>query len=419
MTRCDDWAFKIFLCSTLFIIVFSIAAIHSWSPFAEKFSILLACVLPTGLLISGRIPIWIHAKQIPKEVIWVLSVSVLGIISSLLSANPWPTLKSTVLFMISGPFIFITTKYLFESKRNQEVFLWTMGIGLLSISFYGIYQYNFSHSIAAYNKIRLFSENPLPAGGMLILLLASPLLLINRKNPLALRIILALTLAFAMAVIMLLAKKGPLLSLVVILLSMAVFISRKYLVLLLGCAFLVGCLLYFSGSTLGRYKHIVRLKESVAPRMENYFFGFHVFKENPIWGMGFKADFLPKLLEDYDLKLSGLLPKEQYRSYVEANKTFDNIILAFLVELGGLFTVTYFGGLIYIVLGCLKKSRSPPQGDRATVLAMSVLAGFVVLSLTFDTLRFPNLNWIFHSLLGLLVNLGATSLSNNVPVAEA
>jgi hypothetical protein len=419
LSRFDDLTFRVFLFSTIFIVVFSITAIHSWPPLVEKISILLACALPTGMLIFSRTPIWFHARKIPKEVIWVLSVSILGIISSLLSANPWPTLKSTVLFLLSGPFIFLTTKYLLESTKNQEVFLWVMSIGLLVISFYGIYQYNFSHKIPAYNKIRLLSENPLPAGGMLILLLAAPLLLLNRKNPLVISIVLALTLASAMAVIMLLAKKGPLLSLVVILLSMAFFISRKYLGLLLGFVFLAGCFLCFSGGTLDRYKHIVRLKDSVGPRMENYSFGFHVFKENPVWGVGFKADLLIQYLEAYDLKSSETLSKEQYRRYMENSKTVDNIVLAFLVELGGLFTVTYFSGLIYIILRWSRNSRSPPQRGRAAILVMSVLMGFAVLSLTFDTLRFPDLNWFFHSLLGLLVNFDSTSLEENVTTVGA
>jgi hypothetical protein len=416
LARYDDLIFKVFLFSTIFIVVFSIAAIHSWPPLSEKISILLACALPTGMLVYSRMPIWFHARQIPKEVIWVVSISILGIISALLSANLWPTLKSTVLFLLSGPFIFITTKYLFESTKNQEVFLWVMGIGLLIISFYGIYQYNF---IPAYNKIRLLSENPLPAGGMLILLLVAPLLLLNRNNPLVIRVILSLTLIFAIAVIILLAKKGPLLSLVVILLSMAFFISRKYLGLLLGIVFLAGCFLYFSGGTLHRYKHIVRLKDSVTPRMENFFFGFRVVKENPVWGVGFKSDLLLQHLDVYELKSSGTLSKEQYRRYVKTNKTFDNIVLAFLVELGGLFTITYFAGLIYIIVSWSRNSRSPPQRNRATIQILSVLVGFAVLSLTFDTLRFPDINWIFHSLLGLLVNFDETSLEDTISPVEA
>ena len=81
--------------------------------------------------------------------------------------------------------------------------------------------------------------------------------------------------------------------------------------------------------------------------------------------MGFKTDLLLQYLEDYDLKYAETISKEQYRSYVEVHKTFDNIVLAFLVELGGLFTVTYFAGLIYIIVRWSRNSRSPPQGDRA------------------------------------------------------
>lgn len=414
----DDLVFKVFISSTIFIVVFSIAAIHNWPPLYEKISILLACALPTGMLVLSRIPIWFKAKKAPKEVIWVLSVTILGIISSLMSSNPWATLKSTVLFLLSGPFIFITSRYLLKSTKNQEIFLWVMGIGLLVISFYGIFQYNFSPKIPAYSKIRLFSENPLPAGGMLILLLAAPLLLLNRNNPIVIKIVLALALSSAMAVIMLLAKKGPLLSLVVILLSLAFFISRKYLRLLLGFAFLAGFFIYFSGGALDRYKNIVRLKDSVGPRMENYFFGFHMFKENPVWGIGFKADRLLQYLEAYKIKNPETLSKEQYRRYVEASKTLDNMVLAFLVELGGLFTITYFGGLIYIIAGWLRRPRSPPEMDRASLIGMSVLMGFAILSLTFDTLRFPDLNWIFHSLLGLLVNFDERNIEDSASLVE-
>jgi intracellular septation protein A len=118
LTHYDGWAFKIFLCSTLFTIVFSVEAIHSWPSLLKHASVLLACLLPTVMVVLSRAPAWWDAKQLPKEVLWVLLVFTLGLISSLLSENSWATLKSTVLFMVSGPFIFITTRYLFESKRN-------------------------------------------------------------------------------------------------------------------------------------------------------------------------------------------------------------------------------------------------------------------------------------------------------------
>jgi hypothetical protein len=412
IARCDNWAFKVFLCCTLFIIAFSVPAIHSWPPLVKHTSILLACILPTAMVALSRAPTWINTKA-PKEVLWVLLVLTLGLISSLLSENIWASLKSLVLFIASGPFIFIATKFLFESTKNQKGFLWVTSLGALALCFYAFYEYTFSIGIPHYSKIRLFSENPLPAGGLLILLSAGPIILLSRKNPLVLKIILALTLVSIMTIITLLAKKGPLLSLAVILLSLSLLISRKCLWLLFGFAFFSGCFLSFSETTLERYQNIVRLKESVAPRVENYFFGFHVFRGNPVWGVGFKTDLLLQRLEVYDLKSSDMLTKEQYRNYIEAHKTFENIILAFLVELGSLFTFTYFGGLIYITVRSLNYLHPPSQKDKTGLLVMSVLAGFVVLSLTFETLRFPSLNWMFHSFLGLMVSFVAPHSSES------
>ena len=72
--------------------------------------------------------------------------------------------------------------------------------------------------------------------------------------------------------------------------------------------------------------------------------------------------------------------------------------------MGGLFAIIYFGGFLYIMGRCLKNSSSPSK-DIELMSLVSVMVGFLVISCTFDTLRFPNLNWLFHSLLGLLVNL--------------
>ena len=55
--RYDNWAFKVFLCSTLFIVIFSVAAIHSWPPMAKHATILLACILPVAMVVLVRIPI--------------------------------------------------------------------------------------------------------------------------------------------------------------------------------------------------------------------------------------------------------------------------------------------------------------------------------------------------------------------------
>jgi hypothetical protein len=404
LTRCDNWAFKIFLCSTLFIIVFSIEAIHSWPSLLKHASVLLACLLPTVMVVLSRAPIWFDAKQLPKEVLWVLLVFILGLTSSLLSENPWVSLKSTVLFMASGPFIFIATRYLFESTRNQNMILWMTSLCLLALCFYGIYEYKYSETSYLTGKIRLFSENTLPAGALLVLLSASPMALLSSERSTAFKMLLALSLLSTATVIILMFKKGPILGLISVLLFLVV-IKRKYFKFLLGFIFISGTLLFFSNSTFYKYKAMIgRAPHSVLVRAESYFFGFHVFKKNPVLGVGSKADLVP-YLDDYRLMFSKNLSKIAYQKHVAIHKTLENIGLAFLIEYGGLFFIAYFGGILYFLYACCYKLRSPLQTDIRGMFIVSAIVGFAAISLTFDTLRFPNLNWLFHSFLGLLLSL--------------
>lgn len=439
LPRFDNWAFQVFLCSTLFIVVFSIAAIHNWPPLFKHASILLACILPTGMVILSRAPGWWIAKHPPKEVLWVLLVSILGLISSLLSENPWGTLKSTVLFMVSGPFIFITTKHLFESRENQDRFLRAIVPAMLTIGLYGVYEYHNAW------QILLFSDNPLPAGASLLLLSSSPLVLLNREVSFPLKLASALSAVLGVILIILLAKKGPILAIIFTFIFLALIINRKYLKLLLAFFLLAGLILGISNSARTDFMKSIGLRilandetntgssskgelspptssaqkirfkpylsSSIRIRLESYFFALHIFKNNPVWGTGFKANLVP-YLEDYKQKFVYKLGTMRYQQHLSSEYTFENIALTFLIELGSLFTVIYFGGVIYIILMCFKKLLSLSKKDASGMLIMSIIFGFAFLSLTFDTLRFPNLNWIFHSLLGLMVNLTETLSSD-------
>jgi O-antigen ligase len=219
-----------------------------------------------------------------------------------------------------------------------------------------------------------------------------------------------------------LAKKGPILTLVVILLFVVVFISRKHLKLLLGFALLTGCLFLTSESTLSKYKSNFKINSSITMRAEHYFFGFHVFKKNPVWGLGshpvpfnyFYCDIQAtsawrqqvKLCKDgFNYDLTFFSKRGRYWGYYQTFHSFENIVLTFLVEMGGLFSAIYFGGVTYICIAFFKKIRSPSQKNLAGMYTIAVMVGFVFISCTFDTLRFPNLNWLFHSFLGLMVNL--------------
>jgi len=297
-----------------------------------------------------------------------------------------------------------------------------MSFGIFALGFIGVFEH-FNLGI-----VYLFSRNPLPAGALLLLLSAGPLVLLNNKDrSLFLNLALVLSLALAATLIVLMAKKSHLLGLAVLFISLIIFVYRKYFKFLLGFIVLTGLVLIFSEPLRSKYKNMIdwydlspktsqtttnfskqekplSIYGSIPLRAESYIFGYHVFKKNPVWGLGFKGNFDP-YFADYNIRLDKYFSKNQYRQYIKTYTTFENIAVTYLVEWGSLFSFTYFGGLIYIVVVCFKRIRGASLRVTDGAFVVPVIIGFAVVSLTFDTLRFPNLNWMFHSLLGLLVNL--------------
>ena len=78
--------------------------------------------------------------------------------------------------------------------------------------------------------------------------------------------------------------------------------------------------------------------------------------------------------------------------------------LFFLGEMGGLFTLAYSGLAIYLLKPLILLGKANTKTRNQSILLFLVLVGFFVHSTTYDSLRYPHLNWIFHSLLGLIAN---------------
>jgi hypothetical protein len=419
----ENITFGIYCFSTVFIILFSIEAIQDWPPLLKKFSILFACVLSSGMVILIELPNWAKAKEIPPEIKWILLVCILGVMSSFSSQHSWASLKSTILFIFSGPLVFITTQYLLKPLKNREKFLSLASLGMLIIGIFGIYEHYLS------GQIFLFSRNPLPAGAILLILSAFPMILLSRGFFSPIKLLYGLSLFFCVVLIFLLDKKGPALGLLFLVSYLTFqFCSKKIRLLLifllfagltvcflstqfsdLKCAIDLKCVenSFFDSSKSTSTKDILgpELSTSLLFRAENYFFGFKVFKENSLFGVGFNANFAP-YLATYDSQITRLIPEMDFHSYFKVNKTFENIFLAFLIQFGGLFTITYFGGLFYFSNRSInKKVLISRQARKEISLTIGAIIGFIVISFTFDTLRFPNLNWAFHSLLGFMANL--------------
>ena len=392
-THFQNLSFATYCISTLFIVIFSIEAIHDWHPAIKKFTILFACILPSGMVILTHLPNWLSSKVLPIEIKWVLLILLLGLISSLFSQNQWSTLKSTILFIFSGPLIFISTKLLLKQEKAREMFLRIASFILLSITFYGVYEYIFSKNIL------LFSDNPLPACALLLLLSAPPIILLGREYHSPLKYFFILSLAFSAGLMILLAKKSLILSIAFIIFyfifSKISNKSRFFFLFLL----VAGVALVFTSKNITN----LNLNSSYSLRVESYFFGLKIFKENPLLGVGFKASLTP-YLDGYDPVIKKVLSEDLFYHFIKINQTLENIVLGFLIQFGGLFTSLYFGGLLYFIFATFNKKK-PPSFQKEFSIIIAVFIGFTAMSFTFETLRFPNLNWVFHSLLGLLVNL--------------
>jgi hypothetical protein len=421
INRVESWAFKVFCLSTIFITIFSVQAIYNWPPLAEKLSIFLACALPAGIIILGRAGIWLKTRQIPKEFIWVLLISIFGLLSCLQSENQEASLKSMGLFIASGPLVFFVANNLFKPKKNKESYLWMTSLSLLGLAFWGIYEH-FSLGI-----VYLFSRNPLPAGTLLILLSIGPLILLNRPYMMLAKCTLALIIFSSMFLIILMAKKSHLLGLMVFFITLMIFNFRKYYKFFMGLILLIVIALFSSDSLRLKNENLINLFSqltalssansevlnhklplaiygSIPLRVENYFFGLHVIKKNPTWGLGFKAK-LDSYFADYNIRLVKFFSKEHYQEYIQSQNAFENIILTYLIEWGAIFCLIYFGGIAYIAILHFKESKIPLIKEMDCIFVVAIIISFSAMSLTFDTLRFPSINWVFHTLLGLLVNI--------------
>ena len=389
----QNLSFGAYCISTLFIFIFSIEAINDWQPVATNFSILFACILPSGMVIIRHLPNWLESKVFPIEIKWILLILLLGLISSIFSQNQWATLKSTILFIFSGPLIFISTKLLLRQTKDREIFLLVASLFFLLIGCFGLYEYVFSE------RILLFSNNPLPASALLLLLSAPPMILLSRKNRSPLKYFHGFSLAFSIGLMIFLAKKSLILG---ILLTISYFIffkiSNKSRLLFL---FLIvaGIAFSFTSKNISNFN----LDSSYSLRVESYFFGIQIFKENPLLGVGMKANLIP-YLDGYDPVNTKNLSEGHFYNYFRINQTFENIVLGFLIEFGGLFTILYFGGILYFTFKNLSTNKLL-SSQKEFLIITAVFIGFAAMSFTFETLRFPNLNWAFHSLLGLIANI--------------
>lgn len=396
-TNWEVWgkvAFSTYCLATLFMIFFSTSAIQIWSYPWNRLSILGACLLPLLMVFVWKIPTWINNKKFGEQLLFVPIIIILGILNIIFSEDRDTTLKVMTLFLISGIGGFLVTSCSFTNKFRLIFFLWLCWLCLLSLYTYGIFEHT------SKKPILLLSFNPIPAGSLLLLLFVGPLLLFP-SSPLWLRFLQILSIIFGIVLFVSIGKRGPIMGiLAMVLLFCSLLRGRKLWVIPLIALVMIGTV-YKIGNHLPRsLKRNLISHESTLFRLENYAFATHIFFRKPLFGIGLHSP-LTEYLKDYRQKISN---SKKYSKFIHEKKTFENIILCGFVEMGGLFSIIYLALIIYLLRNLFKHIKERPEKRLQSAMLLIPMAGFFVHSMTFDSLLYPHLNWLFHSYLGLMAN---------------
>ena len=299
------------------------------------------------------------------------------------------------LFLMTGIGIFGTASCVLCNRYRRIIFLWICWGCLLILCVYGILQY------IQNEPLHLLSYNPIPAGSLLILLFTGPFLLFPAVSK-RLRILLCASVIAGIAVIIMIGKQGPVSGIIGMVFFAVIMMPRQKMVWI---GLMIALILIGIGYKMRN--HLPRTltrdligSSSLRLRLENYPLAAHIFLKKPIFGIGLHAP-IAGYLKDYR---QHLIKDQEYSEYIKASKTLENIILCGFAEMGGFFTITYIALIFYLLKNLFQLIKAKPEKRISAVLLLTPLFGFFIHSMTFDSLIYPHLNWLFHSYLGIMAN---------------
>jgi hypothetical protein len=401
-----------YLFSTLFIVFFSVDAVHKWPSLWAQGAISLACIVPAIAVLFKVGPDLIWKKKWPVEMKFVLIIVVLGFLNICFSESQFDSFKGMGLFLMSGVLVFSISYYIFNSKQTQKYFIYLCSFCFVVLLVFGSFEYIHDPGkrldIHGYlinipgKIIRLFSSNPIPAGSLLILLSIGPLVMVAKAENRVEICFWASCLLAGVLMIFLIAHKGPILALVVMA-FVGALIYRKGTWILIVVVLVLSSLGYQLRDKVPLfYKNQTIKIESVLVRMEFYYVALDVIREKPIFGLGFNSSLSRFIPLDYEPKIYSQHSEYSFYSITQGIQVFDNMLFSFLGEMGGLFTLAYIGLFVYVLKNINLKQNGNTNTSTHASLIFIVIAGFFIHSLTFDSLKYPHLNWMFHSLLGMM-----------------
>jgi hypothetical protein len=398
-----NFAIFAYLFSTIFMVFFSVHAVHKWPSIWAQGAISLACIVPAIAVLFKVGPDLIGGEKWPVEIKFVLIIVVLGFLNICFSENQLVSFKGMGLFLMSGILVFSISYFLFNSKQAQKGFFYLCSFCFVFLLVFGSLEFIQQINVPG-KRILLFSSNPIPAGSLLILLSIGPLVLAAQAGNRWEKFFWTFCLLTGILLIFLIAQRGPILVVIVMIFVGTIICRNGAWVLILVALVLAGIGYQFRDSSLLLYKEQLLKKETVLVRMEFYYIALDVMREKPVFGLGFNSPLSRFVPYDYKPRIYSQYGGSSFSTIIQGVRVFDNMFLSLVCEMGGFFALVYIGFLAYVLrnIGLVRSENANVRAHASLLLI--VIAGFLVHSLTFDSLKYPHLNWIFHSLLALMTH---------------
>ncbi len=291
-----------------------------------------------------------------------------------------------------------SARLLLVTPERQRTFLW-FSLGLLAAVLLGC-----GAGLWARGNVFFFLDTHYhPVGSRIILFSFVPIALIFSPSRLKVGLGIAL-LSLGYLVLLLAGKKHGM--------GSALFVPPA-LALLAACfrtwsgrnLAIILLVLFFGAATAG---HLLRpilaeknkYHESVAYRVENVRFSWHLAREHPWFGIGLLAPRQP-YLQDYEITYP-YLTKADFSAWTAKLRTSENNFLTFMADLGFPFIFLYSSALVVILGRLAGRALQPSSGAVFPALALLLpLMGEILHMQVYDGLFHPQVSWFFHILLGL------------------
>lgn len=148
-------------------------------------------------------------------------------------------------------------------------------------------------------------------------------------------------------------------------------------------------------------------------RLESYPFSWHIVKQHPLFGIGLRTP-RTQFLTDYRVGDTSF-DRKSFTIDVNHIVTSENIFLTLMVGLGLPFVVLYCFALVILLLRLASSLlRAIPTTLIHPVVLCVLLVAAILHGLTTDVLLYPQINWFFHILLGLIPSRMEESESQHV-----